>query len=305
MKSFFAFLLFFAFANSYSQEQFSVFFDSNKFDLKKQEITKLNNWILAHKEVKIIGVYGFCDEDGTNGFNDTLAKKRIDFVFNTFNGKVKMREDFKTRSFGELHNISKIKAENRKVTLFYILPKDFSHENEIIALSKSNIVPIAPIVPQIPKPDPRLSIRYPEKLVFQNPDGTKSEIKLDTIFMKKVTIAKTGEKLKLENLNFTLNTFAIVNESRGKLYELLYVMKSNPVLKIEIQGHLCCVAVDRVGLSTSRAKAIKGFLVANNIDKNRISYKGFGSDVPIFPLPEKTEKEAAANRRVEILIIDN
>lgn len=305
MKSFFAFLLFFIFTNVFSQERFSVFFDSNKFDLKKQEITKLSNWILAHKEVKIIGVYGFCDEDGTIGFNDILAKKRIDFVFNAFNGKVKMREDFKTRSFGELHNLSKIKAENRKVTLFYILPKDFSHENEIIALSKSNVVPIASIAPQIPKPNPRLSIRYPEKLVFQNPDGTKVEIKLDTIFMKKVTVAKTGEKLKLENLNFTLNTFAIVNESRGKLYELLYVMQSNPVLKIEIQGHLCCVAVDRVGLSTLRAKAIKGFLVANNIDKTRISYKGFGSDVPIFPLPEKTENEAAANRRVEILIIDN
>jgi outer membrane protein OmpA-like peptidoglycan-associated protein len=114
-----------------------------------------------------------------------------------------------------------------------------------------------------------------------------------------------GEKLKLENINFIINTFAIVNESRGKLFELLFVMEKNPKLKIEIQGHLCCNPVDKQGLSTERAKAISKFLIYNGIDKNRLLYKGFGGSMPIFPLPEKSETEALANRRVEILILEN
>ncbi|MBF6609146.1 MAG: OmpA family protein, partial [Flavobacterium sp.] len=95
------------------------------------------------------------------------------------------------------------------------------------------------------------------------------------------------------------------NDSRGKLYELLFVMQSNPELKIEIQGHLCCMPVDRNNLSTHRARAIYKFLEAHDIPKNRISYKGFGSDRPLFPIPEKNEQERAANRRVEILVVEN
>ena len=94
-------------------------------------------------------------------------------------------------------------------------------------------------------------------------------------------------------------------ESRAKMFELLLVMQNNPDLKIEIQGHLCCQPVDRLDLSTKRAKAVYNFLIANEIYKGRLSYKGFGSSQPIYPLPEKNEAERAANRRVEILIVEN
>jgi outer membrane protein OmpA-like peptidoglycan-associated protein len=123
--------------------------------------------------------------------------------------------------------------------------------------------------------------------------------------MKLLNDAKPGEKLKLENLNFVLNTYAIVNESRGKLYELLMVMQKNSKLKINIEGHLCCILVDKMDLSTQRAKSVYKFLEINGIDKTRMSYKGFGSTIPLFPIPEKTEDERAANRRVEIEVIEN
>jgi outer membrane protein OmpA-like peptidoglycan-associated protein len=123
--------------------------------------------------------------------------------------------------------------------------------------------------------------------------------------MRKVNTAKAGEKLTIQNLEFQLNTFAVVPQSRARLFELLLVMQNNPDLKIEIHGHLCCQPVDRVDLSTKRAKAVYGFLVANDIDKTRLSYKGFGSTQPIYALPEKNDAERAANRRVEILIVEN
>jgi outer membrane protein OmpA-like peptidoglycan-associated protein len=276
-----------------AQEQFSVFFDSNKYDLTAKEKDKFNQWISANSTSKIVGIHGFCDEDGTNSFNDTLAKNRINFVCNYIKDKLKIREDFKTRNFGELHTLSKIKAENRKVTLFYIKSKDLNRENEILGIKEEAL--------ELPK----VRIKYPEKVVFDNPNGSKSEYQLDVAFMQKVTEAKTGEKLKLENLIFQINTYIVVPSSKGKLYELLLVMKNNPNLKIEIQGHLCCMPNDRLDLSTQRAKAINNFLVANGIDEKRLTFKGFGSTQPVFPLPEKDEAQRSANRRVEIMIVEN
>lgn len=291
MKAFPLFLLLFFYNVISAQEQFFVFFDSNKSELKKAESDKFQNWIKSHSDVKIVAINGYTDEDGTTGFNDTLAQKRVNSVFHQVKDKIKIREDFKTRSFGELHNLSKNKAENRKVSVFYIEAKDIPREDEILGIKKE--IKERPIV------------SYPTQISIDNPNGTKSEYQLDVNFMRQIADAKAGEKLKIDNLNFIINTFAVVNESRGKLYELLLVLKRNPNLKIEIQGHLCCMPKDRTDLSTQRAKAIYNFLVTNNIEKSRLSYKGFGSSQPVFPLPEKDEAERAANRRVEIAIVEN
>lgn len=277
-----------------AQEQFSVFFDSNKAELKPSENDKLQNWITTNKDVKIVAINGYTDEDGSTGFNDTLARKRVNYIFGAVNGKVKIREDFKTRSFGEQHNLSKKKSENRKVTVYYIAAKDLPRENEILGIK-----PEPPVATEKPP------VFYPKNIVLENPDGSKTEYQLDMAFMKQVGAAAVGEKLKIDNLNFVINTFAVVPESRKKLYELLIVMEKNPNLKIEIQGHLCCMAVDRQDLSTQRAKAVSQFLIKNGIHKERLSYKGFGSSQPIFPLPEKDEPQRAANRRVEIVIVAN
>ena len=288
--------LLFAFITSYgfAQEQVSFFFDSDKFILQKTELTKLNNWLVVNKEVKVVGVYGFCDEVGSVGYNDTLAKKRIDYVFNIIKGKVKIREDFKTRNFGKLHSLSPIKAENRKVTLYYIQPKDFVNEEKIISEK-----------PEIVVEKKKLTIKFSDTYVYENPDGSTVNIKLDTVFMKKVSAANVGEKLKLENLNFFVDTFAVMPQSRSLMFELLTIMRNCQDLKIQIQGHICCVQKDYRDLSTQRAKAIYKFLEFNGIEKSRMTFIGFSSTKPLYPLPEKNEAEREANRRVEIEIIAN
>lgn len=279
---------------SFAQEQFAVYFDSNLFELKSSESKKLTDWISANQTVKIVAINGYTDEDGTTGFNDTLAKKRVGFVLNAISGKIKIRDDFKTRSFGERHQLSDNKAENRKVTIYYILEKDLDREDEILGIPKQ----------QLPSKE-RPIMDYPKKISIANPNGSSSEYELDVDFMEQVNQAKSGEKLKIDNLNFYMNTFAVVNESRGKLYELLLVMQNNPSLKIEIQGHICCSSGSKGKLSADRAKAIKNFLIGQGIANDRVTYQGFGSSQPIFPLPEKNEGERAANRRVEILIVEN
>lgn len=279
-----------------AQEKFTVYFDSNKWDLKKTELTRLQEWIAFHANDKIVAINGYTDEDGTTGFNDTLAAKRVTAIYKLISGKVKIREDFQTRSYGEQHDQSANKAENRRVSIYYILSKDLAREDEILGIK----------VKLEPKPEtPRAPVMYPKNIVLEGPGGSKKEYVLNQEFMKQVGEAKAGEKLKIDNLNFVINTFAVVNESRPKLYELLIVMERNPQLKIEIQGHLCCMPTDKQDLSTQRAKAVYNFLIKNGIDKSRLSYKGFGSSQPVFPIPEKDEPERAANRRVEVAIVAN
>lgn len=275
MRSFLALFLFLAAAfNASAQESFVVYFESNKHEPNKKEMLRLESWMQQNATSKIVAINGFTDEDGTTAYNDTLAQKRVSFIYDLVKEKVKTRDDFKTRSFGESHKQSKIKAENRKVTIHYILAKDLSRENEILGIK-----PVTQV--------------------------QRVGLPLDASLELQVQRAAVGDKLKLENLNFYENTFAILPESRPKMFELLEIMKKNPKLKIQIQGHICCMPNDRADLSTKRAKAIRMFLEAHGIDKSRATFKGFGSTQPINPLPEKNEEERAANRRVEIEIIEN
>jgi outer membrane protein OmpA-like peptidoglycan-associated protein len=122
----------------------------------------------------------------------------------------------------------------------------------------------------------------------------------------KIKNAKVGDFVKLPNIYFYNNSARTVSKSEPTMYDLLCVLEENPKLKIEIQGHICCQTVSDVNdISTARAKAIYNFLIRNKIDRKRMSYKGYGTTKPIFPIPEKNEAEANENRRVEIQIVEN
>ena len=112
---------------------------------------------------------------------------------------------------------------------------------------------------------------------------------------------KKGDRIRLPNLNFVGNQPIPVPESFDVLRDLLKVMRKYPDLQIELQGHVCC-SDDQV-LSQERAKMVHDFLVGNGVDASRLSYKGFSNSKPLFR--ERTEREKALNRRVEVLVIDN
>lgn len=277
------FLLFFS-LTIYSQEQFVVYFNSNKFELTQAENKKLQEWMSQHSKDKIVAINGYTDEDGSSGYNDTLAKKRVNHVFAIVKEKVPFREDFKSRSFGENFNQSKNKAENRRVTIYYIKEVDLPNENKILGIEDEI-----------------------EEIAVDSAAVVVEHIPEDAPLEERMTKTAVGKTVVIKDINFYHNTFAVMNESRPVLYDLLTVMQNNPKLVIQVQGHVCCnsdVTDSRsVMLSRERAKAIKMFLVAKGIPANRVSFQGFGSSVPLFPIPEQNEEERIANRRVEILIV--
>ena len=288
MKKLFSILFFLVFLVTVkAQQQISIFFDSNRHEINVVELKRLTDWMKANKDSKIVAINGYTDEDGTNGFNDTLAKKRVNFIYNKIKGVIAIRDDFKTRSFGENFQQSKTKAENRKVTIYYILAKDLERENEILGIKPAVVEPVvvepAEIVPI-------------EEETMNFPEGATLE--------EKIGLSKKGTLIRLNDINFYLNSFALMPTSKPAIDELVYVMRKFPKLKIELQGHICCVNKDVKNLSTDRAKQVKRILVSEGIDSNRVTVKGFGVSKPKHPIPEQNETEAARNRRVEIMVLD-
>ena len=265
-------LLFLTLQTVVGQEQFSVYFDTDKYQLTPAQSKRLKEWITTNGTSKIVAIHGFTDEVGSVGYNDTLAQKRVDFIYEQIKDKVTIREDFKTISYGKNFMQSINQAENRRATIFYILEKDLARENEILGIQPN-----------------------------ENVEGL--EITEDMALHEKVARAKVGTKIILKNINFFQNTFATVPESQGAMYDLLFVMQNNPNLKIQLQGHICCVDKDRRNLSLERAKQIRRFLVYNGIPIGRVTVTGFGVTQPIYPIPEENEEQAAANRRVEMEIL--
>ncbi len=125
----------------------------------------------------------------------------------------------------------------------------------------------------------------------------------ESSFNKDILTAQVGDKLKLRGLNFFGGKDEILPRSEPVLKELLQIMQQQHTLKIAIQGHICCSSNEDSQLSTRRAKTVYDYLVTNGIDKSRLSYQGFSSTQPLYPLPEKTLEEQEANRRVEIQIV--
>jgi outer membrane protein OmpA-like peptidoglycan-associated protein len=84
---------------------------------------------------------------------------------------------------------------------------------------------------------------------------------------------------------------------------IVMLLKENPTLKIQINGHTDNVGkpADNLKLSNDRAQSVVKYLVTKGIDIKRLSFKGFGAVQPIAS--NTTEEGKAQNRRTELKVI--
>ena len=192
--------------------------------------------------------------------------------------------------------LSQYRADNVKQ---YLISKAYTYKiNQCIG--KGELPPELINQPLGVKENRRVEIirQYIEKeVVYSNP--------------KPINEAKEGEHIILKNLNFQPGRHYLTPASQPELEILLNTLIENPILEIEIQGHICCEFIGKDGLdqdtyswdlSVHRAKYIYDFLIKNGISAERLNYKGFGSSKPLV-YPEKTTIDENKNRRVEIVIV--
>ena len=129
----------------------------------------------------------------------------------------------------------------------------------------------------------------------------------DSVFKVDIPLQpiEKGANIVLKNIFFETAKFELQPESRSELDKLVKLLNENPNLKIQIDGHTDNVGQekDNLLLSTSRAKAVVGYLLSKAINAQRLTYKGFGSSRPVAD--NTTEKSKALNRRTELSIISN
>ncbi|MFC2115798.1 OmpA family protein [Bacteroidota bacterium] len=115
---------------------------------------------------------------------------------------------------------------------------------------------------------------------------------------------KVGEKITLRNVFYAIDSFSLDERSRVELDEVVKLMEANPTLVIEIGGHTdnTGTAAYNLRLSGMRAEEVMKYLESNGINKSRISFKGYGMDVPLAS--NETEAGREQNRRTELKILE-
>ena len=113
-----------------------------------------------------------------------------------------------------------------------------------------------------------------------------------------------GESYKINDINFATNSYELTQASSLVLEVLIEFLQDNPTINIEIQGHTDNIGKreDNMILSENRAKAVYEYLINNDINPNRLSYKGFADTRPIAT--NTTEKGRAMNRRTVFVILN-
>ena len=99
---------------------------------------------------------------------------------------------------------------------------------------------------------------------------------------------------------FDTNSAKVKSEAYPMLIEAVLIMKKNPDLKVEVDGHADSTGTPayNMTLSEKRAEAVKKYFVDQGIDPDRLTTKGFGITKPAAS--NDTREGRAKNRRVEL-----
>jgi len=115
-------------------------------------------------------------------------------------------------------------------------------------------------------------------------------------------IVVTAKEIRItQQIHFEFNKAKIRPESFPILDAIVDVLKDNPKMALEIQGH-----TDNVGnagynkkLSQSRSESVRAYLGAHGVDVSRLVAVGYGMTQPI--VPNNSASNRALNRRVQFI----
>ena len=260
---------------SHTKDTFEVHFPFNISKLSKDAAAYIDR--LIFKDTLIRGdkliVLGYTDYVGGNSYNDTLSMLRAKSVLN-----------YLVKS-GFAENDIKLCIGKGKIDRKSVAGKDGYAPDRKVQI----------IIDRVTKK----STPFINTPVTSNHDENKDLAHL-----------KVNETFALTNIYFKLNSPILLDKSQPDLQRLLDFLKRYPSVKIQIEGHVCCMGPAEgtdskykgEPLSELRAKAIYNYLVEKGINKERMKYVGLANRNPIVP-QELTEEDRIKNRRVEIRIL--
>lgn len=292
MKFIFHIVLLVVSLNSMAQSPYYVLFEYDKAQVPDTAMAALIK-IIYTQNVQSIYLEGHCDSVGSKQYNYALSERRVaavksllvdnGFAANKITGKV---------GFGKDRPLNDNKTDNDRQLNRRVLVKFITGDN----VPKKNIIEKENVTQQKINNQPLL-----KKVVVEN---------------RKPFTAKNFTKnslISIPNLLFPGGRHIFYPSSKPILDSLYNIMKNNPNLIVEIQGHVCCTTYHLDGfdrdtytdnLSENRARAVFSFLVSRGIDYKRMKVKGYGGSRKINE-DESSEALRSVNRRVDVLILEN
>lgn len=274
-----------------------VYFDLDKFVLTKTAQGKIDSVLyndVINPSDKLL-IIGYTDYLGDQGHNDTLSNRRAATIQN-YLVNMGMHKEHITLCIGKGEIERTIRSGDGYAPDRHV---DIVRLREKSPTAKSTLKPSA-----VPK------------------------ISIKSTYLPQLNKTEVGQTLQLSKLYFYTNSHTIREESYKELDKLYNALIENPNLKIQIEGHICCVkgapdavdedvprsvaAVDEedsenrygfIALSRNRALFIYKYLVEKGIDAKRLSYKGFGRSRPIVE-NERSIDDEDKNKRVEIRVLE-
>ena len=259
-------LFFIGFLHAQEEVVQSVYFQFDKFSLDESQGFQVVDFIKKTDSIRIesIQIYGYCDDRGKDAYNYKLSNNRANtikekLIENGIKNKIIVTIEGKGRVLIDddlVENLPEIRSKNRRVDVVINL-----------------------------KPLPKIEL-----------PGFYSSVQKKHI---------VGDHIYLENLLFDRGSSQLTFAAKKQLEKIALLLHRYKNLQFEIQGHVCCTppyqkeAIDRDTrkrqLSQNRAQAVYNYLVLRRINKNRMTFKGYGNTVPLGKGPDY-------DRRVELVI---
>ncbi len=126
---------------------------------------------------------------------------------------------------------------------------------------------------------------------------------VNQVIKRDIELTARGGTVVLNHLIFAQGKAVIDPKSYQELDEVVAMLKENPKMEIQLEGHTDNRgnAEANLKLSQSRVDAVKKYMTSKGINKNRIDTKAFGGSKPIAT--EDTDEARARNRRVEMRVL--
>lgn len=244
----------------------SVYFDYNSAELSRDSEKKLDSLSRLNTTLKF-RIFGNCDVSGTSDYNKMLSENRARVVSAYLQKKIGHNI--------ELQSITGLGKEKQ------------INDNSTEELRRKNR---------------RVDVFIDRVMA---PGEIRAGKTFASFFSRKISEMKVKDTFSLPDVNFVGGRHIWLPKGNKVLVRLADILKGNPSLEVELQGHICCdydhfdgedLDLKTFNLSFTRANAIKEFLELQGINSSRIKATGQGHLNPVV-YPERTEEDFSKNRR--------
>ncbi len=215
-------------------------------------------------EISILKVYAYTDSIGSTRYNDSLAKKRLEFISHQLSIGNNSAIPKVAQGLNRIYDAQSY-LNWRRVDVYY--------ENIIPVSTQSNPIDTS----TSPKIEPEPIAR----------DTNHHEI----------LASLDNATPYILNVEFFEGTANLDEKSLKEIHNLANFLVKNSGAHILIRGHVCCGKNMR--MSKKRAKRVYKELIKLGIEKSRLDFIGMSNKEPLVT-PELNDSDRQRNRRVDI-----